>query len=392
MVVVDSARASPAHPWSVVWHGRYSPGMGPAVGVTPPDSGGSGASRPSPRRLPETAAVLEVRRAVRAWLRTFAESPGDGATSSTGVAVALSGGADSLALTAAAVIEADEVHALIIDHRLQAGSDEVAARAAATALDFGCRTARVLPVDVGVAGGLEAAARRARYAALDLAREGRPVLLGHTIDDQAETVLLGLARGSGGRSIQGMAAYTAPWGRPLLGVRRAATRQLCADLGLVPYEDPHNSAPEFTRVRLRTEVLPLLEAVLGGGVAAALARTADQLRADGTVLDALAEQLLESARGHERPFDAEPIVDAGGDGSTLSVETLATAPEALRRRAIRFWLLDGGAKALTEKHLRAVDALVTAWRGQGGVAVGGGSPETRLVAARERGRLTLRGL
>ncbi|WP_109525067.1 MULTISPECIES: tRNA lysidine(34) synthetase TilS [Nocardia] len=363
--------------------------MGPAVGVTPPDSGGSGASRPSPRRLPETAAVLEVRRAVRVWLRTFSD---DSAYRSTGVAVALSGGADSLALTAATVIEADEVDALIVDHRLQAGSDEVAARAASAALDLGCRTARVLPVDVGVDGGLEAAARRARYAALDLAREGRPVLLGHTIDDQAETVLLGLARGSGGRSIQGMAANAAPWGRPLLGVRRAVTRQLCADLGMVPYEDPHNSAPEFTRVRLRTDVLPLLEEVLGGGVAAALARTADQLRADGTVLDALAEQLLESARGHERAPRAGSIVDAVGDGSTLSVETLATAPEALRRRAIRFWLLDGGAKALTEKHLRAVDALVTAWRGQGGVAVGGGSPGTRLVAARERGRLTLRGL
>ncbi|MET7768177.1 tRNA lysidine(34) synthetase TilS [Nocardia sp. NPDC005366] len=357
--------------------------MGPAVGATPPDPGVPGASRPGRRRLPETSAVLEVRRAVRAWSGEFAGGSGV-------VAVALSGGADSLALTAAAVIEADSVDALIVDHRLQSGSAEVAAAAAAAALALGCRTARVLPVRVGVDGGMEAAARRARYSALDTARDGHPVLLGHTLDDQAETVLLGLARGSGGRSIHGMAAYTEPWGRPLLGVRRAVTRQLCADLGLSPHEDPHNSAPEFTRVRLRCEVLPLLEEVLGGGVAPALARTAEQLREDGAVLDALAGELLAVARCDADSLDARARADAGGDGSTLSVETLATAPAALRRRVIRSWLLAGGAKALTEKHLRAVDALVTAWRGQGGVAVGGGSPRTRLVAAREHGRLTLR--
>lgn len=335
--------------------------------------------------MPETVAVLEVRRAVRAWLGEY------GRGGPRMVAVALSGGADSLALTAAAVIEADVVDALIVDHQLQAGSDQVAADAAAAALALGCRSARVLAVQVGAAGGMEAAARRARYAALDAARDGLPVLLGHTLDDQAETVLLGLARGSGGRSIQGMAAYAEPWGRPLLEVRRAVTRQVCAELGLRPHEDPHNSSPEFTRVRLRAEVLPLLEEVLGGGVAGALARTAEQLRADGAVLDALAEELLEAARrGGEHVGAGSESAGAVSDGATLSVETLATAPVALRRRALRSWLLAGGAKALTDKHLRAVDALVTSWRGQGGVAVGGGSPGTRLVAAREHGRLTLR--
>lgn len=324
------------------------------------------------RRLPETAAVLEVRQAVRGWLSSHEVESG-------GVAVALSGGADSLALTAAAVVEVGAVAALVVDHQLQAGSDVVAADAAAAALALGCRSARVLTVEVGRAGGMEAAAREARYAALAAARQGMPVLLGHTLDDQAETVLLGLARGSGGRSIQGMAAYAEPWGRPLLGVRRAVTGQLCADLGLVSHEDPHNSAPEFTRVRLRTEVLPLLEEVLGGGVAAALARTADQLREDGTVLDTLAEGLLQAAAD-----------GSATDQQTLSIETLATAPAALRRRAIRAWLLAGGAKALTDRHLRAVDELVIAWRGQGGVAVGGGRPGRRLVAAREHGRLTLR--
>lgn len=331
-------------------------------------------ARPGGARLVETRAVLELRHAVRAWLTRHGLG--------TEVAVALSGGADSLALTAAAVAECDAVDALIVDHGLQPGSAAVAATAAATALKLGCRSAHVLPVDVGREGGMEAAARKARYAALEVARDGLPVLLGHTLDDQAETVLLGLARGSGPRSIQGMAPYTPPWGRPLLGVRRAVTRQACAELGLTPHEDPHNDSPEFTRVRLRTEVLPLLEDVLGGGVAEALGRTAAQLREDNAVLDELARDLLRVAsHAGEQP--------AGTHDVTLSCETLATAPAALRRRAIRFWLLDGGAKALTGKHLHAVDQLVTAWRGQGAVAVGGGEPGTRLVAARERGRLTL---
>ncbi|MET8877637.1 tRNA lysidine(34) synthetase TilS [Nocardia sp. NPDC004604] len=350
----------------------------------------AGGAPGSSRRLPETGAVLEVRRAVRGWLADYAPDAGQG------VAVALSGGADSLALTAAAVVEAAAVDALVVDHQLQSGSDKVAAEAAAKALSLGCRSAHVLPVEVGSAGGLEAAARQARYAALDAARGGLPVLLGHTLDDQAETVLLGLARGSGGRSIQGMAAFAEPWGRPLLGVRRAVTRQLCADLGLTPHEDPHNSAPEFTRVRLRHEVLPLLEEVLGGGVAGALARTAEQLRDDGAVLDALADELLHVASaapvraGGPSGGDGPHNDGADSDCPTLSIETLATAPAALRRRAIRAWLRAGGAKALTNKHLQAVDELITAWRGQGGVAVGGGAPGSRLVAAREHGRLTLR--
>ncbi|AYF78696.1 tRNA lysidine(34) synthetase TilS [Nocardia yunnanensis] len=307
-----------------------------------------------------------MRRAVREWLARYAP---EGV-----VAVALSGGADSLALTAAACAEAAAVDALIVDHGLQDGSAEVAALTAVLALKLGCRSAQVLPVTVAHPGGPEAAARQARYAALDAARQGLPVLLGHTLDDQAETVLLGLARGSGARSIQGMTAFDVPWGRPLLGVRRAVTRELCGDLGMNPWEDPHNSAPEFTRVRLRTEVLPLLEEVLGGGVAAALARTATQLREDGEVLDGLAEELLGAAR----------------EGAALRIETLATAAPALRRRALRAWLLAGGAKSLTDSSLRAVEVLITQWRGQGGVAVGGSPTGTRLVAAREHGRLILR--
>ncbi|MEV6364817.1 tRNA lysidine(34) synthetase TilS [Nocardia asteroides] len=322
-------------------------------------------------RLPETAAVLAVRRGVREW---FAARGGP-----SPVCVGLSGGADSLALTAAAVVEAETVHAVVVDHRLQDGSAAVAARAAAQALVLGCAEAVVVPVDVGRDGGVEAAARRARYAALDSARGDKPVLLGHTLDDQAETVLLGLGRGSGGHSLRGMGAWNAPWGRPLLGVRRAQTERMCADLGLQPWADPHNLDPAYTRVRLRTEVLPLLEDVLGGGVAQALARTADQLRDDGEVLDSLTTGLLRAAGG---PGDS--------DRPALAIEILATAAPALRRRAIRAWLAEQGVSGLLNAHLQAIDELVRNWRGQGGVAVAGGGRDHRLVVAREHGTLTVR--
>lgn len=332
-------------------------------------------------RLPETAAVLAVRRGVREWVAARGGR--------VPVVVGLSGGADSLALVAAAVVEAGDVTAVVVDHGLQAGSGEVARRAADQALALGCVDAVVVAVAVGRAGGVEAAARAARYAALEDVRDGRPVLLGHTLDDQAETVLLGLGRGSGGRSIQGMAAWNAPWGRPLLGVRRAETVRMCADLGIEPWDDPHNADPGYTRVRVRTEVLPLLEDVLGGGVARALARTADQLREDGTLLDALAGELLRSATVPP----ASTVGDSGLDDTDrprLSIEILATAPAALRRRAVRAWLAEQGIGGLMNAHLQAIDELVSDWRGQGGVAVGGGSRAHRLVVGREHGTLAVR--
>ncbi|MDX1871229.1 tRNA lysidine(34) synthetase TilS [Mycolicibacterium sp. 120266] len=290
--------------------------------------------------------------------------------------VALSGGADSLALTAAAATLRPTV-ALIVDHGLQPDSADVARHARQQALDLGCVAAHVLTVDVGTEGGPEAAARAARYRALDEARAGLPVLLAHTLDDQAETVVLGLGRGSGARSIAGMRDYDAPWGRPLLAVRRTVTRAACAELGLRPWEDPHNTDPRFTRVRLRTEVLPLLEEVLGGGVAEALARTAAALREDSEALDALAAGATDEVRR--------------GDG--LDIAGLAGLPAAVRRRVIRRWLLDGGARDLTSAQIHRVDALVTEWRGQGGVAVpsAGRSSErrARLFASRRDGMLTM---
>jgi tRNA(Ile)-lysidine synthase len=287
--------------------------------------------------------------------------------------VALSGGPDSLALTAAAATTLPTT-ALIVDHGLQQGSESTAATARDQALDLGCVRAEVLRVQVGSTGGPEAAARSARYAALDAARGGAPVLIGHTLDDQAETVLLGLGRGSGARSIAGMRTADPPWYRPLLDVRRSITQAACTELGLVAWDDPHNSDPRFTRVRLRAEVLPLLEQVLGGGVAEALARTAAALREDNDALDHLAAVNLSS----------------GPTGDGLDVDAIRHLPDALRRRVIRVWLLAGGASGLTDTQIRAVDALVKSWRGQGGVAVSSDVPRTRLFAERHGGRLTLR--
>jgi tRNA(Ile)-lysidine synthase len=315
-----------------------------------------------------TDAVLLVRAAVRRFLDETDIGCGC-------VAVACSGGADSLALADATVHYGQrrdlQVYGLVVDHGLQPDSAAVAADAAAALAKIGCTDTKVLTVHVPAGGNVEAMARKARYNAL---RSARPhpdalVLLGHTLDDQAETVLLGLGRGSGSRSIAGMRELDPPWARPLLGIRRATTQSACQSLGLTPWQDPHNTNPRFRRARLRAEVLPLLEEVLAGGVAQALTRTAGQLREDCDALDVIAAEMYERSR-----------TDDGG----LDVATLHRAPAALRRRVIRSWLLNGGVTELSDAHLRAVDGLVGVWRGQGGVALPG-----LLEAHRVRGRLLL---
>ena len=286
--------------------------------------------------------------------------------------VACSGGADSLALAAAAAIVATRtglgVRAAVVDHRLQPGSGEVASRVVASLASLGL-DAVVLPVAVESAGeGVEAAARRARYAAL--AAESRPgeiVLLGHTLDDQAETVLLGLARGSGTRSLAGMPRRREDFVRPLLGVRAATTRAVCAELGLTAWTDPQNEEPRFARTRVRHSVLPLLEAELGPGVAQALARSAELARADADLLDELAAAEL-AAHG-------EAELDCGW---------LAGLPSALRTRVLRDWLRERGAVDLSAGVIGAVAALVTDWHGQRWVEV----PGARIL--RDAGRLRVR--
>ncbi|AOS61170.1 tRNA lysidine(34) synthetase TilS [Actinoalloteichus hymeniacidonis] len=319
-------------------------------------------------------ALDEVRAAVRRLLTGPAAETLDRVGS---IAVACSGGADSLALAGGLVQAARRpglaVHGLVVDHGLQPDSAAVAATAADQLDALGCARVRVLGVTVAGDGGLEAAARRARYDALSTAREHpeQLVLLGHTRDDQAETVLLGLGRGSGPRSIAGMRPLDPPWARPLLECTRATTEAACVALGVTPWRDPHNSARRFTRARLRHEVLPLLEDVLQGGVASALARTAEQLRADLSALDEWSDRALAAARDESHPDE-------------LRAGYLADLPAAIRSRVLRSWLRAMGVRDLSSRHLQAVDELASRWRGQGGVWLPGG-----LVAARAHGRLAL---
>ncbi len=283
------------------------------------------------------------------------------------VVVGVSGGADSLALAAVAAFVARgaglDLSAVVVDHRLQPGSDEVARRTVTQLESLGV-SARMEQVEVSGRGGPEAAARTARLAALT--REPvDAVLLAHTRDDQAETVLLGLGRGSGPRSIAGMVPRSGLFRRPFLGIGRHDTEQICRAHGLTWWDDPHNVDPAFRRVRLRREVLPLLEEVLGGGVAQALGRTAEQLRADLDHLDELA-----------------------GEAHTLEVDRLAALAHAIRSRVLRRAALDAGARPdeLAAHHIGELDRLITDWHGQVRVELPGAISCRRLDGALVFGR------
>lgn len=342
-----------------------------------------------PERPRLTPAIADVRRAVREVL------PGVGVKNSRSegvsghksaqnslpildpshtslVLVALSGGPDSVALAAATAFEARRAGvragAVIVDHGLQDASAAVAERAAAQARALGLDPVRVVRVQVGTDGGPEAAARAARYEALDaVAAElgAATVLLGHTLDDQAETVLLGLARGAGATSLQGMAARAGLYTRPLLGIRRSTTVQACVDAGLEPWDDPQNEDPAFTRVRVRRTVLPLLESELGPGVAEALARTGEQLREDADALDHMAEEV------------AEELTELEEAGVSLGVSALAANPAALRQRLIRLVAAGEFHVSLTRAQTLAVARLVTDWHGQGPIDLPGFTAERR---------------
>ncbi|MDE0545171.1 tRNA lysidine(34) synthetase TilS [Microbacterium sp. C7(2022)] len=313
------------------------------------------------RRPSLNPAIAEVRLAVRGALATLEQ----GGT----VIVALSGGADSLALAAATAFEAPKkgIRALsvTVDHGLQEGSADAAAAAAAKAQALGLE-AIVVRVDVVGDGGPEAAARDARYAALrqEAAHSGAAAILtGHTLDDQAETVLLGLARGAGATSMQGMAVASDLEGitllRPLLAVRRKTTRAACVAAGLEVWDDPHNSEPRFARVRVRERVLPVLEAELGPGIAEALARTAEQLREDAEAFDEMIHETIED------------IVEPAEAGISVSVPALAANPAAVRNRIIRLVVASEFHESLTRTQTLEVARLITDWKGQGPIDLPG---------------------
>ena len=355
-------------------------------------------------------AVAQARVGVRRCLADLA--PGDV------VLAACSGGADSLALAAALAHEAPRLSlragGVTVDHGLQAGSAERAGRVAALLRQLGLDPVHQASVTVPAgpgSGGPEAAARTARYTALEQVAEqagATAVLLGHSRDDQAETVLLGLARGAGGRALAGMPARRGRFRRPLLGVARATLREACTAQGLEPWDDPHNTDPAYARVRVRHQAMPALEEAIGPGVAAALARSAAQLSQDCDALDALAAAeswRIVLARGDDppeppdrrsAPRPADPSLAglgqrgaaAGGDGTghagesrpagsadgagtgqavvVLDIEGLAELAPAVRSRVLRQAALAAGCPggSLAAGHVAALDALVTGWHGQ----------------------------
>ena len=314
------------------------------------------------------AATAAVRLAVRSVLADCV--PGDL------VLVACSGGADSLALAAATAFEAPRhdlrAGAILVDHGLDAHSARIAAEAAGACRGLGLDPVDVTRVVVRAGGrGLEDAAREARYDALGGAageRCARLVLLGHTLDDQAEQVLLGLTRGAGARSLAGMPRARGPFRRPLLGVSRAQTRASCAAQGLEFWDDPMNDDRTYTRVRARTALVDL-ERDLGPGVSAALARSADLLREDADLLDSLAA-------------DAVAALSTG----PWAVADLLALPRAVRTRVWRRLAIAAGAPPgqVSTRHTDACDALLTRWHGQGPVSLPG-----PLLATRSAGRVSI---
>ena len=337
----------------------------PAAGTRAPVDHPGGRPRRWGRPAP---AVAAVRSAVRAALADIAPD--------ALVLAACSGGADSTALAEALAHLARptgrRAGAVVVDHRLQPSSAEVARATAARLRLLGLDPVEVVSVRVEEAHeGREAAARSARYAALDAAADrlgAATVLLGHTRDDQAEQVLLGLLRGSGARSLAGMPRVRGRYRRPLLEVTRDQTRAACRAEGLTWWDDPMNADPAFARVRAR-RALTDLERDLGPGVVAALARSADLLRADADLLDTLAE---DAAR-------------ALGDGPWPAA-AIADLPDAVRTRVWRHLLLAAGASAsqVSRRQVLACDRLVTHWRGQGPVHVPGG-----LQVSRRDGRVSI---
>lgn len=315
-----------------------------------------------------SSAVLELRNAVRPFLENL--SAGDCAL------VAVSGGADSLALAYVLLKEAPDLAitliAVTVDHQLQSGSADQAVKVQNELKAMGYQEVIIEKVSVKEKSGLEADARTARYAALDAvahAYGATQIFLGHTRDDQAETVLLGLARGSGTRSLSGMAVVNGKYARPFLQLTREQTVKACQEAKLNPWNDPHNENAKFSRVRVRNSVLPVMESEIGPGIAAALARSAAILRDDADALDEMAQAVISRI-----------------DLKDLDCAALAELPRAIRSRILRAAIYAAGAPSgsLSADHLSAVESLVTSWHGQGEVSLPGG-----VKVARISGRLSL---
>jgi len=309
-------------------------------------------------------ATLAIRQAVRPWVQS----------ADARILIGVSGGADSMALAIATLLECKsagvDLVAIVIDHQLQDLSGAVAERTRAELLRIGFESVEIMTVVVDLLDGMEASARRARYQAFEAAiSKYHPdyFFLAHTKNDQAESVLLGLARGSGTRSLSGMAEVNGLYIRPLLEIDRETTEATCAENGVSPWVDPQNSDLHYARVRVRNDVLPVLERNLGPRISDALARSARILREDADALDLLATEFLTV-------------------GDPFAVEKLAQLPKAIRIRVLRLAIYAAGAPegSLNAEHLAPVEAFITDWHGQGEISLPGG-----VKVARISGRLSL---
>jgi len=306
--------------------------------------------------------TLIARQAVRPWIESTSGS----------ILLGVSGGADSLALAIATLLEAKdrEVIPVVIDHGLQELSADVAAQTVLKLKELGFNQIESRKIVVELNDGIEASARRARYAAFDeiaATYKSSVFFLGHTENDLAETVLLGLARGSGTRSLSGMPEVNGIYIRPFLHITRATTESVCTENNVTPWRDPHNDNREFSRVRVRHDILPIMERDLGPGISSALARSSRILREDADALDLIAATFME-------------------ENDALAIDQLAVLPRAIRSRVLRALIYEAGAPSgsLTYDHITPVEALITAWHGQGATSLPGGVKVERIS-----GRLSL---
>ena len=316
----------------------------------------------------KTPALLELRKAVRFWFQKLEVN--------SKVCVGVSGGADSLALAIAAQLEAESFNldliAVVVDHGLQENSAEIAATTEKRLKTIGYSNIFIGKANVINADGIEASARRARYKVFQQALDtfgATTFLLGHTKNDQAEGVLLGLARGSGTKSLSGMQEITGPFIRPFLNIDRSTTQAACDEFGIEFWSDPHNLNTEFTRVRVRENILPLIEREIGPGIIDALSRSAKILREDATALDEWAERIF-----------------SGVDPADIDIALLGELPIAVRSRVLRLAIYATGAPmgSISAAHLEPIEAFVSDWRGQGHTSLPGGVKVCRIS-----GRLSL---
>ena len=306
--------------------------------------------------------LWEIRKSVKPWV------------SGETILFGCSGGTDSMALAAALLKESNnsKIIPVVVDHGLQSNSAEIAAQTVAKLKELGYSEVATARANVEVTDGLEASARRARYLIFKQfidSYQPKYFMLAHTLNDQAESVLLGLARGSGARSLSAMATVNNIFVRPLLKNTRAQTAAACIEAGIKVWDDPHNLDERFARVKVRRNLLPIFEENLGPGITEALARTADLLRDDADALDDFAYQYFSQA-----------------DASNLDVAELERLPKAIRTRVLRLAIYKAGAPSgmLSADHIASAEALISDWHGQKEVSLPGNVKLSRIS-----GRITL---